>query len=39
MLYRLADRLHKTVFEIEQMTFEELAGWAGYFEILQREKQ
>jgi len=37
-LYRLADRLHKTVAEIEQMSIEELRGWFAYLRILGRDK-
>lgn len=37
-LYRLADRLHKTVSELEQIPIEELIGWLAYLRIISREK-
>lgn len=37
MLFRLADRLHKTVSEIEALSFTELSEWIAYFNIVQRE--
>jgi len=38
-MYALAERLHKTVAEIEQMTLEEFNGWIAYLNIQQREVQ
>jgi hypothetical protein len=38
-MYALAERLHKTVAEIEQMTLEEFNGWIAYLNIQQREMQ
>jgi hypothetical protein len=37
-MYRLADRLHKTVAEIEQMTLSEFNGWLAYARILQERQ-
>lgn len=38
-IYALADRLHKTVAEIEQMTIDEFSGWVAYCKIrAEREK-
>jgi hypothetical protein len=37
-LYGLADRLHKTVAEIEELSIEELRGWFAYLRLLAREK-
>lgn len=37
-MYRLADRLHKTVAEIEAMTLDEFNGWIAYARILQERK-
>lgn len=37
-IYSLADRLHKTVAEIEELSIEELRGWFAYLRILAREK-
>jgi hypothetical protein len=37
-LYTLADRLHKTVAEIEELSIEELRGWFAYLRILARDK-
>ena len=31
--YVLADSLHKTVAEVEQMSYEEFNGWIAYFEM------
>jgi len=31
--YDLASVLHKTVAEIEQMSYEEFNGWIAYFEM------
>lgn len=36
--YRLADRLHKTLGEIEALSFEELSGWIAYINIEKREE-
>jgi hypothetical protein len=38
-MYALAERLHKTVAEIEQMTLEEFNGWIAYLNIQQKEMQ
>ena len=38
-MYALAERLHKTVAEIEEMTLEEFNGWIAYLNIQQREMQ
>ena len=38
-MYALAERLHKTVAEIEQMTVEEFNGWIAYLNIQQKEMQ
>ena len=35
-MYQLADRLHKTLSEIETMTVEEFAGWIAYVVKLDR---
>lgn len=37
-IYALADRLSKTVAEIEQMTVDEFVGWIAYCKI-QAERQ
>ena len=37
-LYRLADRLHKSIAEIEEMSIEELRGWFAYLRMLARDK-
>ena len=31
--FALADRLHKTVSEIEEIPFDEFLGWIAYFQI------
>ena len=36
-MYALAERLHKTVAEIEEMTLEEFNGWIAYLNIQQEE--
>ena len=36
-LYRLADRLHKTVEEIESLSIDEIRGWFAYLRIEQKE--
>jgi hypothetical protein len=36
-VYSLADRLHKTLTEIEAMTFEEYLGWVAYFRITEKK--
>lgn len=33
LAFRLADRLHKTVDEINQLSVDEIAGWLAYFKI------
>jgi len=38
-MYALAERLHKTVAEIELMTVEEFNGWIAYLNIQQEEMQ
>jgi hypothetical protein len=38
-MYALAERLHKTVAEIEEMTIEEFYGWIAYLNIQQEEIQ
>lgn len=38
-LYRLADRLHKTVTELEAVPIDELVGWVAYFKILDSERK
>jgi len=35
--YGLAEALHKTVDEIEQMTYEEFNGWIAYFEVRRKD--
>lgn len=35
--YSLAEHLHKTVAEIEQMTYEEFNGWVAYFEVRNKD--
>jgi len=35
--YALAERLHKTVAEIEQLTYEEFNGWIAYFEMRRKD--
>lgn len=34
--YRLADRLHKTLGEIQSMTLEEWSGWQAFFQVDKR---
>jgi len=36
--FRLADRLHKTVAEIETMPVAEFRGWAAYSQIVRDEQ-
>jgi len=36
-MYRLADRLHKTVSEVENLSIEEWNGWLAYFTIKEEE--
>lgn len=36
-MYQLADRLHKTVAEIEAMTVDEWSGWLAYFKLKEKE--
>ena len=38
-MFRLADRLHKSVLEIMCLPRSELVGWQAYFEILQSERK
>lgn len=38
-LYRLADRLHKTVEEIEALSIDELRGWFVYLRILAKAEK
>lgn len=38
-LYRLADRLHKTVEEIEALGMDELKGWFAYLRILDKAEK
>lgn len=38
-MYALAEKLHKTVAEIEQMTMEEFNGWIAYLNLQQEEMQ
>lgn len=38
-MYALAERLHKTVAEIEEMSLEEFNGWIAYLNIQQEEIQ
>jgi len=33
-MYAIADRLHKTVSEIEEMPYNELMGWIAYLEVI-----
>lgn len=33
-MYAIADRLHKTVSEIEEMSYNELLGWIVYLEAI-----
>lgn len=37
-LYGLADRLHKSVAEIEELSIGEIRGWFAYLRILARDK-
>jgi hypothetical protein len=37
-MYRLAEHLHKTIGEIEEMPVSEYIGWQGYFVIKKREE-
>ena len=34
-MFGLADRLNKTIAEIEDMTYNELTEWVAYLEIMQ----
>jgi hypothetical protein len=36
-MYRLADRLHKTVVEVGDLSVEEWNGWLAYFTIKEEE--
>jgi hypothetical protein len=36
-MYELADRLHKTIYEIEAMTLTEYNGWMAYFYIMKEK--
>lgn len=38
ILYRLADRLHKTVEEIGNLSVTEVKGWLAYFSIVNEER-
>ncbi len=38
-MYRLADRLHKTLAEIEAISVEEFIGWCAYARIAARERK
>lgn len=38
MVYRIADRLHKTVHELGEMPYSEFIGWLAYFKIIGEEK-
>jgi hypothetical protein len=35
LIISLADRLHKSIEEVMEMTCDELVLWAGYFELLE----
>tara|TARA_Y100000114_G_C11742714_1_gene319905 strand:+ start:214 stop:327 length:114 start_codon:yes stop_codon:yes gene_type:complete len=35
-MYALADRLHKTVSEIEEMSYSEMIGWIVYLEAINK---
>ena len=35
--YVLAESLHKTVYEIEQMSYDEFNGWIAYFEMRRKD--
>jgi len=35
----LADRLHKTVEEIESLSIDEIRGWFAYLRILKRQEK
>ena len=37
LLYQLAEHLHQPVRVIEQLDFDELAGWVAYFNIKRRK--
>lgn len=37
LMFRLAEALHKTFSEVEQMSFEELSGWVAYFKIKKQD--
>jgi len=36
--YMLADRLHKSVAEIEEMSIAEIRGWFAYLRLVRRDK-
>jgi hypothetical protein len=38
MLFALADRLHKTVAEIENLTLDEIAEWRAYCKIRKEQE-
>ncbi len=37
-LIALADRLHKTIEEVEQISFNEFLEWLAYFKIISESK-
>lgn len=37
--FQLADRLHKTIGEIGEMSEAEFDGWLAYFEIMDEKRQ
>lgn len=37
--FALADRLHKTLAEIDALTVEEIEGWRAYFLYLRQKKK
>jgi len=36
-MYELANRLHKTVAEIDAITVEEFNGWIAYFKLKEKD--
>jgi hypothetical protein len=37
--YALADRLHKSLAEIDDMTVEEMSGWQAYIRVLAEKRK
>ncbi len=39
LMFQLAEALHKSVAEIESLSWEEIAGWVAYFKIRKQDSK